>query len=219
MSEIKDKSKRRLTATEWAEIIAMAENGTPIADIAAHFDAAKSTIYKGLETRGLSQSDLSKRSKEANDKREHEALVQKIKKTKEDSYTRIEAVERIAMNLVISKQKTAPAGSQPVFSDIESDLKSLERAMGILTKGLNAKWQILGLNRENAEADAPMPELVVRELTQSEIESIRRKQRTESGDLTADDILALEQAAENELNGGDDEEDINAIVEEEMETK
>lgn len=218
MSEIKDKSKRRLTATEWAEIIAMAENGTPIADIAAHFDAAKSTIYKGLETRGLSQSDLSKRSKEANDKREHEALVQKIKKTKEDSYTRIEAIERIAMNLVVSKQKNAPSASQPIFSDIEGDLKSLDKAMTILTKGLNAKWQILGLNRENADADAPMPELVVRELTSSEIDSIRRKQRTESGDLTADDILALEQAAEAEMND-DDEESINAIVEEEMEDK
>lgn len=219
MSEMEEKKQTRLSQAEWIEIVSLFQSGVAISEIADRFDMAKSSIYRGLERRGFSSKEIARKSKEELDRKEHEKLVEKIKKTKEDSYSRIEAIERIAVSLVMKQAKKAQDHTGAIsdsgvgkIGEVEGDLKALDKAMTILTKGLTSKWVILGINKENAEADVTVPELIVRELTSVEIETIRRKQRTENDDLSAEEMALIE--SETELD--EVEMEIEEIVTEEL---
>lgn len=202
--------KKRLSETEWMEIIELVKAGVPIPEIANRFNVAKSSVYRGLKTRGMSPDDIARQAQDAADKREHEKLVAKIKQTKENSFDRLEMLEKLSLSLVIGQMKKmndSDAGKIGFFSAIADDLKSIERAVSIVAKSTSSKWNILGINRENADADITMPELVVRELTPSEIAAIRNRQEFEGGEISAEE-MALINSDNDPLQGEIDLEEI-----------
>lgn len=209
--------KRRLTSAQWLEIIALAKTGLPTSEICERFSISKTAFYSGLERRGYSRATLKKNQQQYSAEKDRQELVENIRATRRDSFKRVEAMERMAVSTIAK----ASQNGQPL-SSVAGDIKVIERVMNIITRGTNAKWKILGLDRENANADETMPELIVRELTSEEIMHIREEQRRGSNDVTEEEMRMLEQDIDSPTTiidmGEEDDEDgtLDEIVSEEL---
>lgn len=206
--------KRRLTSAQWLEIVALAKTGLPTSEICERFSISKTAFYRGLEQRGCSRATLKKQQQQYAADKDRQELIQNIRATRRDSFKRIEAMERLAVSTI---GKQAQRGLP--LSEVSGDIKVIERAMNIITRGTSAKWKILGLDKENANADETMPELIVRELTQEEIIHIREEQKNSSNDITSEELRLLEQDvdAPTTIGFGDGEDgDLDEIVSEEL---
>lgn len=209
--------KRRLTSAQWLEIIALAKTGLPTSEICERFSISKTAFYSGLERRGYSRATLKKNQQQYSAEKDRQELIENIRATRRDSFKRVEAMERMAVSTIAK----ASQNGQPL-SSVAGDIKVIERVMNIVTRGTNAKWKILGLDRENANADETMPELIVRELTSEEIMHIREEQRRGSNDVTEEEMRMLEQDIDSPTTiidmGEEDDEDgtLDEIVSEEL---
>lgn len=209
--------KRRLTSAQWLEIIALAKTGLPTSEICERFSISKTAFYSGLERRGYSRATLKKNQQQYSAEKDRQELIENIRATRRDSFKRVEAMERMAVSTIAK----ASQNGQPL-SSVAGDIKVIERVMNIVTRGTNAKWKILGLDRENANADETMPELIVRELTAEEIMHIREEQRRGSNDVTEEEMRMLEQDIDSPTTiidmGEEDDEDgtLDEIVSEEL---
>lgn len=209
--------KRRLTSAQWLEIVALAKTGLPTSEICERFSISKTAFYSGLERRGYSRATLKKNQQQYSAEKDRHELVENIRATRRDSFKRVEAMERMAVSTIAK----ASQNGHPL-SSVAGDIKVIERVMNIVTRGTNAKWKILGLDRENANADETMPELIVRELTSEEIMHIREEQKRGSNDVTEEEMKMLEQDIDSPTTiidmGEEDDEDgtLDEIVSEEL---
>lgn len=209
--------KRRLTSAQWLEIVALAKTGLPTSEICERFSISKTAFYSGLERRGYSRATLKKNQQQYSAEKDRQELVENIRATRRDSFKRVEAMERMAVSAIA---KASQSGLP--LSSVGEDIKVIERVMNIVTRGTSAKWKILGLDRENANADETMPELIVRELTEEEIAHIREEQRRGANDVTEEEMKMLEQDIDSPTTiidmGEEDDEDgtLDEIVSEEL---
>lgn len=171
---------RRLLEREWLEIVSLAKEGMSVLKIAKIYDVHHTVIYRGLKKRGVRIGSLIAEASEEELERSREETVRRIKETKDTDYRFTEALQKKIMKTVID------AGSTP--SKALDDIKALKIAIDGIRSGTNNKWRLLGLDRENEHADAVLPELPIREMTQNEVELIRNRQNLEDGNLSQDDM-------------------------------
>ena len=208
VSPVSDPSKKRLSPVQWLEIVSLAKSGTSVTAIAEQYDVQRSSIYRGLEVRGVKVGELQAAAKREQEEIDRKKLVEKIRKTKEDGLKRVEIIEGLTMKYIVDAHNSDGKN----IRDVEDDIKTLDKAMSIIVKGNSAKWRILGLDKENENTGEILPEIVVREITEFEVAEIRRRQRTENSDLSAEE---LELIAETEIKAAlADEEGDDEIVEE-----
>jgi len=173
---------RKLSANEWLEIVSLAEKGESIPKIAKLFDIHVSVIYRTLKRKGVRLGSNLKASEEEAAKAARELIIQRIKDTKEQDYRFTVALQEMVMRTIVDARKAGAA-----VGSVADDVKTLKLAIDAIGNGTKNKWTILGLDKDNADADKELPELPIREMTDLEVQAIRDRQEMEDGlDLPVD---------------------------------
>jgi hypothetical protein len=192
---------RRLLPRDWLEIVQMARAGVPVATIAKTFKVGQSTVYQGLKKRRVTIGAYSMPAAEYEESQERKELLKRIRETKENDYKYTEFVQRRSVKLLMDAERDGRAPGSTM-----DDMRALKAAMEVIRAGTENKWRILGLDKENADADKELPELPIREMTEAEIIAERDKQLLD--DASIDDLdLDEEEIAEDEGEGEEDDEE------------
>jgi hypothetical protein len=138
---------------------------------------------------------------------EDAALLQaRAKETKEQHYGMAAALAKLTWGEILrAKREELP------YSTIAANVKALDIAMTVLKKAREERFAVLGLDSESVNDDGVMPELVVSELSETQVKDLREAQDD-------DDFLDMPlEAADDEPDPGvvdTTEDDVDGIVEE-----
>lgn len=181
-----DAKKRKLTPKQWAEIEALWTSGqVTYDDLAKKYGRAVSTFERHFKKHGVVRGAHAEATRRAVEEKlaaatvdEATVLAARIKETKEQHYTMSSNLAKLAWNeLLQAKQKGEP------MAVAVNNLKALDLAAGILKKTREERWAVLGLDRPDAVNPDELPELVVAELTDAQIQELRDRDHTEFDDL------------------------------------
>lgn len=200
----KPKSKR-LTPKQWAEAEALWESGeVTLSDLVAKFHIHKTSFQKRFAERGIKKGA----KKEEHARRVAEevtkaaiddatVLAARIRETKEEHYKMAASLAKLTWaEILAAKQNGSP------MAVALNNLKALDAAMAVLKKAREERYAVLGLDREDFVDEDGLPELVISELTASQIDALRAKDHTEFDDLPDDAIL---EDGDNDLEEEEDD--------------
>jgi IS30 family transposase len=193
---------KKLSVNQWLEIVNLAEEGTAVAKIARMFSVSISVIYSGLKKRGVVIGGAAKSASAEAASRDLEILITRVKTTKDKYYTFNNALVEMMMRRVIEANKDNK------MAGMLDELKSFKLALSSIKDGTSNAWRILGLDKDNSDADKELPELPIRELTENEVQAIRDRQSLD------DDLEGLESLPE-EIDDIDDDLESEGIADEE----
>ena len=197
--------RNRFSPNEWLEIVSLAENGASIQKIAETFKCHPSVIYRGLKKKGVQLGSNAQKASEEVARLERETLISRIKETKDNNYKWVSALQaRVVQTVIKAEKEGKPIGM------VKDDIKALKDAIDAVGSGQKTIWNILNIDKENADLDRVLPELPIRELTEQEVEQIRDRQAMEAMEM---DILGGD-LDEDEDDLPEDEEEDESIVEE-----
>jgi hypothetical protein len=202
-SEPKAKHGKRLLSSDWLEICEMARAGVPVAKIAFAHKVSAQIIYRGLKKRRVILGSGVATAAKVEDDKERAELIARIKKTRDADYRYTEYLVERGLRIQMQAQKD---GLSPRVT--YDDIKALKLTMDLVRAGTDNKWRILGLDKENEDADKELPELPIREMTEEEITSQRDRQLLDDAEL---------EALEESLAAGGGEDDLDSIIEGEEE--
>jgi hypothetical protein len=193
-------SSKRLTPTDWATIVTLAERGEKnLRELADQFGVSKQAISKGLKDRGIT---MGSRSDEVSGEVDDLARAERERKVKAanlsvEQYAKYnDALVKILMKRVVDGSQ-APGG----IAAAGAEILAIKNALSSVRIAREENWEILDIKDllgENAE----LPDLNVGEYTPAEIEQIRQANEESYNE-------ALEADPEDEEIQGilDDEED------------
>jgi DNA-binding transcriptional regulator YhcF (GntR family) len=195
------KEPKRLTFSQWTEAENLWARGVAsLSELAEKYECDRATISRHMASAGIVKGSRSGEVVEAVDtavstkmKEDATLLAQRINDIKNDSYTRHEAIAKLAMN-ELAKARSANIP----FASIVNNLKALNIAASIIEKTRIGSFEALGMNDENA-LPAELPELT---FTIVDDEQIRRRVEANARALAVDDDIDL----------GEDEDDL--VIEE-----
>lgn len=201
------KGKSGLTSRQVAQIEAMWTSGDYSAEqIGKKFDRTGKSIMNIMKARGAKKGErsemLSDRVREKMEEKivtEATIISDRIRETKEEHYKMTAAITKLAWREVAKAEKEGRS-----FATITGSMKGLSLAMGILEKARMERYAILGLDAEKDD-DGDIPELVINELTQDQIEELRNRDFSAPGQRDAEVLLeeVLESEAEMNLESDD----------------
>ena len=140
-------------------------------------------------------------------------LVKRINDTKDKDYRFTEFLAQQVIHTITTAQKpTAAGGKAPGIASVMDDVKTLKIAIDAIKSGTDNKFRLLGIDKENSQADAVLPELPIRTLTDNEVEAMRNQQSAEDDVLSADEMRDALESAEDLIEECDPED--SAIIEE-----
>lgn len=178
-------TKRRLTPKDWLEIVSLVKEGVPVPELAVKYKRSPQAIYAGLKARRVDLNLISARIAREENERTKVEVLKKIKDTKNNDYKMVVFLQQKAMKIVVDSSKEE--SPEHALSRSQSDLKSIQIAMNVVTSGTAAKWKILGLDQENADADIVLPELPIRDMTGAELQALRKRQAEEAAGIYPDE--------------------------------
>lgn len=197
------KIKRTISPAKWAEMEQSWAEGkfATLADLAAHFKEPEKSIRLRFGQRKLRRGsaieDYNKNLQEELRKKaetDAKALAAKVTETKDYHYKAAQGLARLAFGEVLKAQQTGvPYGA------IRSNLASLETAMKIMKLAREERFAVLGISAgsESEEEKEGLPELVVSEITQDQIDDMQ------SRDVTEDDESLLSSPEVTEIDIAD----------------
>lgn len=106
--------------------------------------------------------------------------VERIERTREEHYAWAEALGRMAMKLVVDQTKSGQR-----LAGIESDMRTLERAVKVVSGVRAERYKVLGIDEEDPDEEEKMPILEVSVLDDEDVAQIRQAQE---GDLDMADL-------------------------------
>jgi predicted DNA-binding protein YlxM (UPF0122 family) len=194
---------RKLTGSQWVEVIAMVRASVPVDKIAKVFHVQPSSIYRGLKRRRVNLAGYQPIAQEVQESAERRALIDKIKATKENDYKHTTLLQQLVVNTV-AEAKRAGGGALVAAGD---EVKVLKMAIDAVANGTKNKWLILGLDKENEDADLELPELPVREMSNDEVAALRDQQILEDEALSQLEVFDDEndQAADDIIEEGEED--------------
>ena len=203
---------KKLYPREWLEIIHLAKTGQKVATIAKKYDVHISVIYRGLKSRGVNLTLLAAEEDMKENAAKRAELVKRIEDTKDTDYRYTDFLQKeVVKLLMVAARPTAPGGSvNAAIAGTMDAVKTLKIAMDAIRGGTDNKFRLLGIDKENSQADAVLPELPIRTLTDNEVEAMRDKQGSEDELLTPEEMADAIDAAEELIRSEDDD----AIIEE-----
>lgn len=170
-SEFALTTQNRLTATDWAHVVTLAERGDKnLRELAEQFGVTKQAIQKGLKARGITiGSRLNEVMGEVDDvaREERERKVKAANAAVEQYAKYNDAIVKLVMKRVIEGSQT-PGG----IAAANAEILTLKNAIATVAKAREENWEILDIKDllgENAE----LPDLNVGEYTPEELERIR----------------------------------------------
>ena len=167
-----------MTAKQWAEAEALWETGdVTLDDLAKKFGRNRSSLSRHFTEHGIKQGALKEEHKKivgdavrAAAVDESTVLASRIRETKEEHYKMSTALAKLVWSEVLkAKQDGAP------MSSIMNNVKSLDIAATALKKLREERWSILGLDKSDFIDEDGLPDLMITELTNAEIEALRAR--------------------------------------------
>lgn len=198
--------KRTIAPAKWAEMEQAWIEGkfATLGDLAAHFKEPEKSIRLRFGQRKLRRGsaieDYNKNLQDELRKKaeiDAKALAAKVTETKDFHYKTAQGLARLAFGEVLQAQRNGTP-----YGAIRSNLASLETAMKIMKMAREEKFAVLGISAssEAEEEKEGLPELVVSEITQEQIEELQ------SRDVTEDDE-SRDQSGVSELDIATEDED------------
>jgi predicted DNA-binding protein YlxM (UPF0122 family) len=184
-SGLPDGRTKKLRPRDWLEICNLASSGVKVPEIAATYGMDTSVIYKGLKKRHVNVSAIAAEMAMRDNERQRNEMIAKIREAKDRSLQYNDYLEKRIMSELVNAQKAGLATSTTL-----DGIKALKLAMDAIAKGRENKWAILGLDKENDQADAALPDLPIRVLTEEETNAMRERQDIEDGVLSDEDLDA-----------------------------
>ena len=213
----------RLSPATWAEIRALWETGEPtLAELSDRYGVATRTLQVHFEKHGTVKGSKAREIAAAVKEEvfgeqlaDKDLTTQRAKETREAAYRNAVTVENLVMAQLQEAQKD-PASAFKAAAAI----KSLSLAAAALERLHGLKRTALGLDHDSVLPDE-LPEIILREYTQEEIEQIRAEQ-AEDGE-TLDLVESDERGEEPDdivIEGHDEEfDDIVIKGDDEPETR
>lgn len=208
-----DKKFVRMTPKEWAKAEVLWRSGEMTAEqIGAKFGKEATTIKKHFAKRGVrygsNAEEIRKKAQEENTAaalEEVSLVTQRIRETKEEHYKMSSAIAKLTWTEVLqARQNKTP------YAAIIGNLKALETAANVLAKTRAERYAVLGLDKDdNQDADL-LPTLLVQELTEEQVESLRNMQDKEEFDMSIEEISEEgSDEDEDDTTDPDDDEDMS----------
>lgn len=187
-SDIVPKGKR-LSQKQWAEAESLWELGqVTLAELSEKYGKHQSLFWKHFSKRGIKKGSKAEVMKD----RIHEAAVNaatedmkllqaRIRETKDEHYKMAQALAKLTWSEVLTaKQSGTPFGAKL------NDLRALDSAMNVLAKARQERYAVLGLDKDDFVDEEGLPELVISELTQEQIELLNARDASEELELDMD---------------------------------
>lgn len=185
---------RNLTARQWREAEAMWKSGDfTYEDLVKKFGKFKSTFERHFKKNKIKKGENADATKRQVEEKLAAAAVNeatvtavRIRETKEDHYKMASAIAKLTWNEILkTKQDGVP------IAIAMNNIKTLDVAMGVLSKARTERWAVLGLDRPDAVDPDELPELIISELTDAQVKELRDRDVTEM-----DDARATQEAAQ-----------------------
>ena len=198
--------KRTISPAKWAEIERAWTHGKfpTMKDLSEHFGVPENTLMIRFRDRKLKRGQVvdeyNRRVQEELEqqaKQDAKVLAARIRDTREQHYQMANGIAKMTWAEVLTAKQSGAA-----LSTTKGNLASLESAMKVLKMAREERFAVLGLNDDGAgDEDDALPELVVSELTQEEIDEMRARGMPGAED---DDEDILDTSAIAELKGEDE---------------
>jgi hypothetical protein len=191
---------RRMTVSQRAEAIALWEAGEITLDgLAKKFGKSRQAFIRLFDKEGVKKGSKSaETTKRVTDAVEAGIVdsaaetAKRIRDTKEEHYRMANTLAKLTWKIIADAQ----AAGQSVGTKL-NDMKALQMASNVLKTVREERYAVLGLNEKVHDDDTPLPDLVIRELTEDQIKTM---QQTPEGDPDGDFDLELDIVGEG---GGD----------------
>jgi hypothetical protein len=203
---------KKIFPNEWLTIVALAEQGKPVKKIAEQFFVDQSVIYRGLAKRRVNLSVAAHRAQAEEAEINKQDLIKKIKDSKELGYAAVKYIKVELFKIVANENKAAQLENRPPNFGVHlNSVKTLKIALDGLKTGTDDLWRLLGLDKENKDADAILPDLPISVMTDGEVDQMRAEQEAQDG-LAPGELEEMLDAARLNKDEVDDEDD--SVVEE-----
>jgi hypothetical protein len=200
------KQHKRLTPKEWAKAETLWESGEVTqAALARKFDITEQAIHLHMKRHGKKHGAKAEENKRKVAEKVTAGLYEdaavtaaRIRETKDQHYQMASGIAKLAWSEVLkAKQDGAP------MSSVGPNLKALDSAMTVLSKARAERWAVLGLDRPDHVDEDGIPELMISELSQEQVDQLRNREFDEFDE-------ALAGAGDDGLGDSDDDEDEDA---------
>lgn len=189
MAEVKEKDKgkkpatsskkpiRRMTTTQRAEAIALWEAGDITLDgLSKKFGKSRQAFLRLFEREGIKKGSKSaETAKRVTDAVEAGLIdsaaetAKRIRDTKEEHYRMSSTLAKLTWKTIADAQ----AKNEAIGTKL-NDMKALKMAAEVLSTVREERYAVLGLNEKVHDDDTPLPDLVIRELTQDQIDAMQQ---------------------------------------------
>lgn len=196
--------KRTITPAKWAEIEQAWTHGkfATLTDLSEHFSVSENTLAIRFKDRKLKRGQvIDEYNRKVQAELDHQAkadakvVAERIKETREWHYVTAAGIGKMAWAEVLLAKKNGTA-----LSTTKGNLSALESAMKVLKMAREERFAVLGLDSDGGDDEEDsLPELVINELTQEQIEEMRaRDTSTEGEDDSIGDVAIAELGGEPE---------------------
>lgn len=187
----KKKPIRRLTVSQRAEAIALWEAGEiTLEGLSKKFGKSRQAFLRLFDKEGIKKGSKSA----ATTKRVTDAVeagivdsaaetAKRIRDTKEEHYRMASTLAKLTWKIIADAQSKGEAVGTKL-----NDMKALQMASNVLKTVREERYAVLGLNEKVQDDDTPLPDLVIRELTEDQIKVM---QQTPEGDPDGDFDLEM----------------------------
>jgi transposase-like protein len=191
---------RHLTPAQKSEIQQLWRSGeVTLEELAKRFDKNISTIKNVLK--GVKKGELASEVKKKVEEEVEKAIVddateyaRRVKETRDEHYRMSAALAKLTYaSIGAAKRDGIPLGN------IAGDIKTLHIAAQTLKITREERFAVLGITNEDDNVDKPLPELVVQELTNDDIEELHQRQLMQEGDFGDDTLLFDEQEEDDRI--------------------
>jgi predicted DNA-binding protein len=197
---------RRLTVSQRAEAIALWQAGEITLDgLSKKFGKSRQAFMRLFDKEGIKKGSKSAETAKRVTDAVESGLVdsaaetaKRIRDTKEEHYRMSSTIAKLTWKLIADTQAKGEAIGTKL-----NDMKALQMASNVLKTVREERYAVLGLNEKVHDDDTPLPDLVIRELTAGQIESM---QQTPEGDPDGD--FDIDDMPDMGIVGQDDDEEI-----------
>lgn len=192
--EDENKSGRRLTDAQWAEIVEAYELGTKnIVDLAKEYDVSRQNLSKRFKANGIQGGSRAHELKQAaNEAAKSQAARavrfadrrdEFIEETRMQGYAALKQAQMLAAKLVIDAHT-----SRLSMASIDDDMKALRRYQALLSDNIKTRLNdILGADKNTDLED--LPSLEVLDLTPEEVIEHHREIGALDDDTDIDELM------------------------------
>lgn len=201
------KPKQNLTARAKARLCALWESGNyTLQQLAEEFGISERHAARLVSQNNAKKGALNERVRQKVEQQVEQqvatdaaTIARRVHQTKEQHYAYSAFIAKKTVEII----HTAVEGNRPL-AGIAGDMKALQLASQTLKTCREERFIALGYDPDNTDDDNELPELVIHELTQEDIEEMQRRQLM--GDDALEPIEDLP-GEDDRVETGDDEDD------------